>query len=48
MMISPASNYSHLNRREAFQTVGASAALAVASSAVGLPGSALAATTTAN
>ena len=30
MMISPASNSSNLNRREAFQTVGASAALSVA------------------
>src|SRR5208337_3439789 len=48
MMISPASNSSNLNRREAFQTVGASAALSVASSAVGLPGSALAKTTAAN
>jgi hypothetical protein len=46
VMISPASN-SNLNRREAFQTVGASAALSVASRAVGLPGNALAATTTA-
>jgi hypothetical protein len=36
-MISPASYSSTLNRREALQTVGASAALAVASSAVGLP-----------
>lgn len=44
-MADPASTSLHLNRREAVQTVGASAALAVASGAVGLPGSTPAATT---
>jgi peptidoglycan/xylan/chitin deacetylase (PgdA/CDA1 family) len=47
-MISPTSNSSNLNRREAIHTVGASAALAVASATVGRPGSTLAATTTTN
>ena len=44
-MTNPANNASQLNRRQAVQTVGASAALAVASGAVGLPGSVGAATT---
>jgi peptidoglycan/xylan/chitin deacetylase (PgdA/CDA1 family) len=45
-MISPANHSSQFNRREALQTVGATAAIAVASGAGGLSGTASAATTT--
>jgi peptidoglycan/xylan/chitin deacetylase (PgdA/CDA1 family) len=47
-MMCPESNSSNVNRREAFQAVGASAALSVASSAVGLAGGAYAATPSLN
>src|SRR6202022_4669728 len=47
-MINPPKNASRLDRREALQTVGATAALAVASGAGGLSGAASAATPTIN
>src|SRR5437879_892723 len=47
-MINPANHSSQFNRRQALREVGATAALAVAASAVGLSGAASAATTTIN
>src|SRR6202163_3312879 len=47
-MINPANRFSEFNRREALQTVGGTAALAVASGVGGLSGAANAETTTLN